>query len=445
MALSRNQQFYSEKLSRGLTLAGSETTIYVTTVPTETRGYLIINPRSSLNREKILYTGVASGPARLTGVVRGLPFATVTGTATSEVRVEANCVRHSAGEPVEISPGHYEAMYADVLNGTTALTTPMKSVTPTAPTEVAIKSYVDGVSYAGTADASTTAKGIVERATQAEVDAGTDAGGTTAPLFAVPSNIAAAVQKSSYVYAADAEASDAYVITLAPAIAAYATGLSILFKPNTVNTGAATINVNGLGAKSILKDKDVVLEDGDLKAGGIYHIVYDGINFQLQTPPATTLSGALATEAGTFFGGTNLTYAQANILNGGSIADDLHHHKKTSGVTTVLSGTSTTQNIAHGLGVVPWFVKFISLATRSPGSFYRSDGSFDGTTYACISNYYITADVLDTSTACCIRAEVDARNYVVDATATLNSTNIVLTWSSSDAASGTLLYWEAYA
>lgn len=52
------------------------------------------------------------------------------------------------------------------------------------PTQAAVKAYVDA---GGNVNASTTGKGIVEEATQAEVDAGTATGGTGARLFINPS------------------------------------------------------------------------------------------------------------------------------------------------------------------------------------------------------------------------------------------------------------------
>jgi len=82
-------------------------------------------------------------------------------------------------------------------------------------------------------------------------------------------------------YAADAEATDTYAITLSPVPAAYTTGMVVRFKANTVNTGAATLNVNSLGAKTIVKNFNVTLADGDIKANQIVEVIYDGTNFQL--------------------------------------------------------------------------------------------------------------------------------------------------------------------
>jgi hypothetical protein len=89
------------------------------------------------------------------------------------------------------------------------------------------------------------------------------------------------IQGASYIYAADSGGSDAYAITLSPAPTAYATGQVLLFKANTINTGAATLNVNGLGAKTIVKNFNQTLADGDIQAGQFVAVQYDGTDLQM--------------------------------------------------------------------------------------------------------------------------------------------------------------------
>ncbi len=75
-------------------------------------------------------------------------------------------------------------------------------------------------------------------------------------------------------YAADAEASDTYVITLSPAPTAYYTGMVVNFYANTANTGAATLNVNSLGAKAIKKLHDQDLATGDIEVQQLVSVIY---------------------------------------------------------------------------------------------------------------------------------------------------------------------------
>lgn len=97
-------------------------------------------------------------------------------------------------------------------------------------------------------------------------------------------------QSLSEIYAADGGGSDSYSITLVPAISSYAPGQLINFKANTLNTGGASLNVNGLGAKTIVKDGSLPLDTGDIKASQIVQVIYDGTNFQMLSPKSYALA-----------------------------------------------------------------------------------------------------------------------------------------------------------
>lgn len=87
-------------------------------------------------------------------------------------------------------------------------------------------------------------------------------------------------------YAADTASTDTYVIAPSPAFTAYATGMRIVFKAVTANTGACTVNVNGLGAKNLLSLNDVTPPDNYIEAGSIVVAIYDGTSFQMIQPDA---------------------------------------------------------------------------------------------------------------------------------------------------------------
>jgi hypothetical protein len=72
---------------------------------------------------------------------------------------------------------------------------------------------------------------------------------------------------------------NAYLLTTGLSLAAYVSGQSFLIKANFTNSGAATINVDTLGAKSLVKGASTALASGDITSGAIYHIAYDGTNF----------------------------------------------------------------------------------------------------------------------------------------------------------------------
>jgi hypothetical protein len=75
------------------------------------------------------------------------------------------------------------------------------------------------------------------------------------------------------------------VATLAPALTAYVAGFELKMKVTNVNaTTTPTVNVNGLGAKTIVKRAATALATGDMPAGAIAVLIYDGTNFQLINP-----------------------------------------------------------------------------------------------------------------------------------------------------------------
>lgn len=106
---------------------------------------------------------------------------------------------------------------------------------------------------------------------------------------AVASYVPAAFSSSgmvstAYNYAADTASDDDYLIALDPAPAAYTTGMMIVFKAVTANTGACTVNVNSLGAKNLLMLHDQTPANSYIEAGSIVMAVYDGTSFQLISP-----------------------------------------------------------------------------------------------------------------------------------------------------------------
>ena len=77
--------------------------------------------------------------------------------------------------------------------------------------------------------------------------------------------------------------SNAYTITM-PTVgtwAAYASGDLVMLRANHTNTGAATVNIDSVGATAIKKNTDEALIAGDIQSGGFYLMSYDGTNFQI--------------------------------------------------------------------------------------------------------------------------------------------------------------------
>lgn len=128
-------------------------------------------------------------------------------------------------------------------------------------------------------------------------------------------------------YAVASGSANAYSVTVS-GVTTYQEGLAIAVKINVDNTGASTINVNGLGAISIKKPNGNDVSAGNLKAGSIYTLRYNGTNFILQgeggsgtAQPADVLSGKTFTndageQIGTMpnRGAYNITPGTSNII-----------------------------------------------------------------------------------------------------------------------------------
>ncbi len=82
-------------------------------------------------------------------------------------------------------------------------------------------------------------------------------------------------------FCADSGSTDAYACSLSPAITAYVTGAIYHFRANTANTGDASVNFNGLGARTIRKNRDQTLGDNDIKSGQLVAVMYDGAEMQM--------------------------------------------------------------------------------------------------------------------------------------------------------------------
>lgn len=95
--------------------------------------------------------------------------------------------------------------------------------------------------------------------------------------------------------ATSAGSANAYTFTSPSGFAftSYTAGQMICFKANHENTGAATINVDGLGAKTLKKYGDTDVGSGDIEVDQLVKAIYDGTNFQIVSPIASESAAAL--------------------------------------------------------------------------------------------------------------------------------------------------------
>lgn len=129
--------------------------------------------------------GTTSGTA-VTGMLRGVSVT----DATTEVTALKK--EHRRGSSVKITTFPFLGIVYRILQGTEGYPNVLSYVshpTFTTNTQIVDKKYVDDTAFAGAPDSSTTIKGVAEEATEAEINAGTAAGGTSARLFVNPSTL----------------------------------------------------------------------------------------------------------------------------------------------------------------------------------------------------------------------------------------------------------------
>lgn len=115
-------------------------------------------------------------------------------------------------------------------------------------------------------------------ATQAEATAG-----ALATVKVSPATMSRAAQSGKWNYAVAGGTANALTVTLDPAPAAMSAliGAPLRVRVAATNTGAATLNVNGLGAVPISRPTGTPVIQGDLTAGGVFEFVYNGLNAQM--------------------------------------------------------------------------------------------------------------------------------------------------------------------
>lgn len=117
----------------------------------------------------------------------------------------------------------------------------------------------------------------------------------------------ATAQAGTSTYCAPATGNDTYTCGLTPALTAYTTGMCLVVKPDTANTGTATLNVDALGSVSVLGPFGSALADGDLPTSpwmacyngtafikqGFSYVVYGGANTLLSVKAGSVQSSNL--------------------------------------------------------------------------------------------------------------------------------------------------------
>lgn len=151
-------------------------------------------------------------------------------------------------------------------------------------------------------------------------------------------------------YSADTGAANAFVVTIGAAVAAYVDGLTILFKAANANTGAATVNVNALGVKTITRSDGSALQANDILAGQIMTASYSTTSGQFQLNATGSAASALAAANSASAASTSASGAATSATNAAGSATNAATSATNAATSATaaanyaaaLSGTSAT-------------------------------------------------------------------------------------------------------
>jgi hypothetical protein len=139
--------------------------------------------------------------------------------------------------------------------------------------------------------------------------------------------LARAVQSGEVAYGVDTGSATAYAVALNPPLLAYTEGLALWVLPANANSGPATFNVNGLGARNIVRRGGAPLSAGDMPQGYKSLLTYNALHSNFE------LYGTGFTPAGFL---PVLTANMTLYVNGGTGDDSLY------------DGTAATVSGPHG-------------------------------------------------------------------------------------------------
>jgi hypothetical protein len=226
--------------------------------------------------------GANSSKEHFQGIKTGAVVSSLYSVSRQGVLTSGAVRKHRIGSSASCTDYAVIKYMNDLLSGTTDLNSsdPLKydgTAIITDNAHLATKKYVDDTAIAGSPIATNSVQGIAKL--------------SVAAVSAIDPIVVGQNDPQFVNYFAETGSANAYVITPSPSIGAYAVGQRFSFKATNANTTTSTLNINGLGAKTINKlGGSTALSSGDIASGMIVEVEYDGTNFLMLNPVANAPS-----------------------------------------------------------------------------------------------------------------------------------------------------------
>lgn len=156
------------------------------------------------------------------------------------------------------------------------------------------------------------------------------------------------LQFTANFFAVDTGTTNSLAVSYTPAMTAYADGIGLRIRVKNGNTGAVTLNVDGLGAIPLRKNGATELSAGDLVGGQVIDVAYYGGAFNVLGTAAGSESGA----------GSQTNFTGLTRYNPDAVA---------------LPGNGNTATFVHGLGVQPSIVQRFLVCQTAELGFAQGD------------------------------------------------------------------------
>jgi hypothetical protein len=165
------------------------------------------------------------------------------------------------------------------------------------------------------------------------------------------------LKQGKVTYAVDTGVVNAFVVTLPVTPGAYADGMTVAFRAITTNTGAATINVNGLGAVFVLRSDGSTLQPNDIVMGQITELRYSSVTMAFQcainsatnSQTSATLAQASAAQAAVYAAAlSGASVSSVAIATGAKSFVASTGKQWSAGQFLIIASAANARNYMHG-------------------------------------------------------------------------------------------------